>query len=79
MSAKLMSRKALAAAAIGLIIVGVIFLVGGAAVYLQRTSKSSQLPMPPGLPANPDATIGIVCMVMGAVIIASGISMQLLG
>jgi hypothetical protein len=75
----LASRKGAAAAAIGLIVVGLIFLLGGAAVYLQRASQSSQLPMPPGLPTNPDATIGLVCMVMGVVIVASGVAMQVLG
>jgi hypothetical protein len=75
----LTSRRAVATAAIGLILVGLIFLLGGAAVYFQRTNESSQLPMPPGLPTNPDATIGIVCMVIGAVVIASGVSMQVLG
>lgn len=75
----LASRKALATAAVGLVIVGLVFLLGGAAVYLQRTSQSSQLPMPPGLPTNPDATIGIVCMVIGVVVVASGVAMQVLG
>jgi hypothetical protein len=73
------SRRAVATAAVGLIMVGLAFLLGGAAVYFQRAAQSSQLPMPPGLPTNPDATIGIICMVIGAVIIASGISMQVLG
>lgn len=73
------NRKGLAAAVIVLVVVGLAVVLGGLAVYLQRNSPISQLPMAPGLPANPDATIGIIAMVMGVVMIASGVCMQFLG
>ncbi len=76
---KLPARRGVATAAVVLMLVGLAVLLGGAAVYLQKNAAISNLPMAPGLPANPDATIGIIGMVMGAVMIASGVCMQILG
>lgn len=76
---KLTGRRAATTAAVVLILVGMVVMLGGAALYLQKNAAISNLPMGPGLPANPDATIGIIGMVMGAVMIASGIFMQLFG
>lgn len=76
---KLTGRRAAVTAAVVLVVVGLVVLLGGAALYLQKDSSISNLPMGPGLPSNPDATMGIVGMVMGAVMIASGVLMQILG
>jgi hypothetical protein len=55
-----------------LIVIGFVFLLAGAGVYLQRTATNSQLPMAAGIPTDPDATIGIVCMVLGFGIVVAG-------
>lgn len=72
-------RRGQATTPLVLIVVGLAVLLGGLAVYLQSASPYSQLPMAPGLPTNPDATIGIIFMVLGAVMTASGIFMQFFG
>jgi hypothetical protein len=69
---KLVSRTKRFVPTVVLIVIGFIFLLAGAGVYLERTAVNSQLPMSPGLPADPDATIGIICMVLGFGIVISG-------
>jgi uncharacterized membrane protein len=68
----LASRKKQFVPTVVLIVIGFILLLAGAGIYLERTAINSQLPMAPGLPTNPDATIGIICMVLGFGIVISG-------
>jgi hypothetical protein len=69
---KLANRKNRVIPTIIVIVIGFILLLAGAGVYLERTSINSQLPMSPGLPTNPDSTIGIICVVLGVGIVISG-------
>ena len=66
------SRKKRFVPTVVLIVIGFVFLLAGAGVYIQRTAISSQLPMSAGIPTDPDATIGIVCMVLGFGIVVAG-------
>jgi len=62
-----------------LIIVGLLVVIAGTGVYMQEASPSSHLPMPPGLPTNPDATIGVIFVALGVLILASGIVLVAIG
>lgn len=62
-----------------LVVVGLAVALAGAGVYLQRTAPISQIPMSPGIPANPDGVIGSVIMGIGVVLAVAGILLAAFG
>lgn len=64
---------------IGLMVIGVLLVLAGVGVYSERNAPNSQIPMAPGLPSNPDATIGIIIMGLGVAMVVSGLCVAVIG